>query len=60
MYIVDGEKHRQNGPAEIHPNGYEAWYWRGVLHRDKGPAVTYPDGKTEYWIHGKKQETPKS
>lgn len=63
IYIKDGVKHRQNGPAEIHPNGYRAWFWKGVKHRRGGPAVIHPDGTSEYWENGKflkKEKAPRN
>jgi hypothetical protein len=55
VFIFDGKKHRQGGPAEINRRtGYEAWFKHGVLHREKGPALIDPTNKyKEYWINGK-------
>lgn len=60
IYVREGEKHRENGPAEINTRtGYKAWFWKGKRHRVDGPAVVYPDGKEEYWVNGKKVKPPK-
>ena len=54
IYVFKGQKHRDNGPAEIHPDGYEAWFKRGLLHNKKGPAIVNPKEKyKEFWIEGK-------
>ena len=53
VYIFGGMKHRENGPAEIGRDGYEAWYTKGVKHRIGGPAVTYANGTKEWWEEGK-------
>ena len=53
IYIRDGQKHRNPGPAEVHRDGYKAWFWQGQRHRKNGPAVVYVDGTEEYWEHGK-------
>jgi hypothetical protein len=53
IYVHNGKKHRDNGPAEIRPDGYKAWFRDGVKHRKGGPAVSYPDGTIEYWENGK-------
>ena len=54
IYIRDGQKHRENGPAETMRGGYEAWFFKGKKHRKGGlPAVTHPDGSKEYWEEGK-------
>jgi hypothetical protein len=53
VYIRNGMKHREKGPAEINNDGYQAWYSLGLKHRVGGPAVTYPDGRMEWWEKGK-------
>ncbi len=54
IYIYNGKKHREKGPAEIHPNGYKVWYKHGIKHRTEGPAVENPVNKyREYWENGK-------
>ena len=53
VYLRDGRKHRENGPAEVRKDGYEAYFWMGLRHRLNGPAVIYPNGIKEYWTHGK-------
>lgn len=53
IYTKGGDKHREKGPAELHPNGYKAWFYHGIRHRKNGPAVIYPDGTEEYWREGK-------
>lgn len=53
VYIRDGVKHRDKGPAEVWRNGYEAWWRMGKKHRKGGPAVTYPNGREEYWEEGR-------
>jgi len=53
VYIRNGLKHRERGPAETRNDGYEAWYFLGRLHRVGGPAVTYASGKQEWWENGK-------
>lgn len=53
VYIRDGMKHRERGPAETRRDGYEAWYFMGLKHRVGGPAVTYPNGRKEWWVNGK-------
>ena len=52
VWIVNGEKHRDRGPAETRKDGYKAYYNRGKLHREKGPAIIHPNGDHEYWLDG--------
>lgn len=42
------ELHREDGPAYIAANGYEAWYKMGKLHRLDGPAQILP-GVYKVW-----------
>jgi len=59
-YYVNGEKHREDGPAQIMYREddtikYEMWYLRGKLHRDNAPAVVWYDRsynkcRCEYWL----------
>jgi hypothetical protein len=54
IYMKNGQKHRLNGPAEIHINGYEAWFLGGIKHRAGGePAIKHPNGDLEFWENGK-------
>jgi hypothetical protein len=54
IYVRNGQKHRENGPAEINlRTGYKAWFRNGVKDRKGLPAVVYPDGTVEYWEKGK-------
>ena len=47
-YMKEGKLHREDGPAEIWPDGTKKWYKEGKLHRADGPAIEYPDG-TKFW-----------
>lgn len=55
IYIYNGKKHRERGPAEINRRtGYKAWFKHGFLHNKKGPAVIDPiNNCVEYWIEGR-------
>ena len=53
-YNDNGKLHREDGPAEIYPDGTQIWYLNGRLHREDGPAVIHPDG-TQFWhLNGKR------
>ena len=47
-WLLNGERHRTDGPAIEDPNGDKRWYLNGNFHRTDGPAVEYSDG-TKYW-----------
>lgn len=48
----NGLRHREGGPALIHPNGREYWYWLGELHRPDGPAITGADLPDRFYFRG--------
>jgi hypothetical protein len=51
-YLLDGELHREDGPAIEHANGDKEWYLNGELHREDGPAIEHADGTKEWWLNG--------
>jgi len=53
-YTLDGERHREDGPATETVNGDKAWYLHGKLHREDGPAVKYANGYKSYWVDGER------
>ena len=50
----DGDLHRENGPAVIHRDGYQAWFLDGKLHREDGPAVIGSNNQEEWFLNGKR------
>ena len=51
-YNLNGELHREDGPAIEWAVGTKCWYINGELHREDGPAVEYADGTKEWYING--------
>lgn len=51
-YWVNGNLHREDGPACEFANGTKEYWINGTLHREDGPAVEWYDGRKEYWING--------
>ncbi len=49
---LNGELHREDGPAVERSNGYKSWYLNGELHREDGPAVELANGYKEWWLNG--------
>jgi hypothetical protein len=43
-YNLNGECHREDGPAKEFANGTKYWYINGKLHREDGPAIEFADG----------------
>jgi len=50
---LNGELHREDGPAIEHADGDKAWYLHGELHREDGPAFEYANGFKLWYLHGK-------
>ena len=49
---LNGELHRDGGPAIEWADGTKYWYQHGERHRDGGPAVEYADGSKYWYQHG--------
>jgi len=47
-WYLNGDLHREDGPAVEYPSGTKEWYLNGKLHREDGPAIEYADGE-KYW-----------
>ena len=55
-WTLNGEYHREDGPAIEYPNGEKHWYLNGKLHREDGPAVELPSG-TKRWFFNDEEVT---
>ncbi len=51
-WFLDGELHREDGPAVIYSDGTEHWYLNGDLHREDGPAIKLTTGTEQWFING--------
>ena len=54
FWKLDGEYHREDGPAVIWGDGRVEYYWRGKLHREDGPAVIKPNDYEEWWFRDRR------
>jgi len=55
FWYLNGEYHREDGPAVEYANGYKAWYLNGKRHRGDGPAVEGANGYKACWyLNGKR------
>jgi hypothetical protein len=52
IFVLNGELHREDGPAVTLPDGTEFWLKEGSLHRTDGPAVIQSNSKKQWWIEG--------
>ena len=53
FWYLNGELHREDGPAIECPDGTKRWYLNGKLHREDGPAVEYPNGDKWWYLNDK-------
>ena len=56
-WYLNGELHREDGPAVEWSDGTKSWYLNGERHREDGPAVERPDGTNLWCINGKEITT---
>ena len=47
-WLLNGKRHREDGPAIERSDGSKFWYLNGECHRTDGPAIEYRNG-TKYW-----------
>ena len=52
-FNLEGQRHRENGPAVEYSNGDKSWWMNGKRHREDGPAVEWPDGSKFWYLNAK-------
>ena len=52
-WYLNGQFHREDGPAIEYKNGDTEWFINGIHHREDGPAIDCKDG-TSFWIRRNK------
>ena len=52
-WYLNGEIHREDGPAVERADGDKCWYLKGKLHREDGPAIEWADGDKAWYLKGK-------
>jgi hypothetical protein len=57
FWWLNGELHRENGPAVICKDGYTCYKIYGKMHREDGPAIIYPDGGESWFLNGNLHRT---
>ena len=50
-WFLNGQVHREDGPAVIWADGGQEWWLNGQRHREDGPAVIWADGGQEWWLN---------
>jgi hypothetical protein len=56
-WFLNGQCHREDGPAIEYSGGYKAWYLNGKLHREDGSAIEHSDGTKEWYLNGHKLDS---
>ena len=52
-WYLNGECHREDGPAIERADGGKEWFLNGKRHREDGPAKEYADGSKAWYLNGK-------
>jgi hypothetical protein len=58
LWFLNGNPHREDGPALECADGSKYWYLNGELHRIDGPAIEDSNGSKYWYVDGKKIEVP--
>jgi hypothetical protein len=53
-WYLNGNLHREDGPARESADGYKEWYLNGNRHREDGPAIEWVDGTKSWYLNGEK------
>ena len=51
-WFLNGEYHREGGPAVEYSDGEKFWLLNGYAHREDGPACEYSDGTKHWYLNG--------
>ena len=52
-WYLNGELHREDGPAVEYSDGDKEWYLNGKFHREDGPAFEGSNGDKFWCLNGK-------
>ena len=52
-WLLNGKRHREDGPAIEWADGTKHWYLNGQLHREDGPAIEFADETKEWFLNDK-------
>ena len=55
---LNGNLHREDGPAIKWTNGDKAWFLNGKKHREGLPAIEYANGNKVWYLKGKHYSEP--
>jgi hypothetical protein len=49
---LNGQRHRESGPAVEWANGHREWHLSGKRHREDGPAIEWAGSNREWHLNG--------
>ena len=52
-WFLNGQYHRQDGPAIEWVDGAKVWFLNGQYHREDGPAIECADGSKSWYFNDK-------
>ena len=52
-WFLNGQYHREGGPAIEWSDGSKEWCINGKLHREGGPAIEWASGRRVWFLNGK-------
>ena len=52
-WFLNGQRHREDGPAIEWPNEDKDWFLNGQRHREDGPAIEFSNGSKHWYLNGK-------
>jgi hypothetical protein len=56
-WYLNGELHREDGPAIEWKDGSKAWHLNGQSHREDGPALEWANGEKQWYLNGNRHRT---
>ena len=56
-WFLNGQRHREDGPAIEYPNGTKYWYLNDQRHRTNGPAIEDANGYKAWYLNGQPHRT---
>ena len=51
-WYLNGQLHREGGPAYEGSDGSKYWYLNDQLHREGGPAIEWSNGTKKWYLNG--------
>ena len=54
FWYLNGQFHREDGPAREYADGSKSWWLNDQRHRVDGPACEWSDGHKSWYLNGKR------